>query len=53
LHLGESVDEFIELDEHGNPMRRHNPESPDEMNSHPNNAPHGEATHEDEKQKTI
>ena len=53
LHLGESVDEFIELDEHGNPMRCHNPESPDEMNSHPNNTPHGEATHEEEKQKTI
>ena len=53
LHLNEGDDEFIELDEHGNPMRHHSPESPDDMNSHPNNAPHGEATVEDEKQKTI
>ena len=53
LHLNEGDDEYIELDEHGNPMRHHNPESPDDMNSHPNNAPHGEATVEDEKQKTI
>ena len=46
-------DEFIELDEHGNPLPKHNPAPSDQMNAHPNHAPHGEATIEEEKHQTI
>lgn len=53
LHLDEGDDEFIELDEHGNPMHKNHPNSSDEINSHPNHAPHGEATLEEEKHQTI
>ena len=52
LHLNED-DEFIELDEHGNPLPKHNPAPSDQMNAHPNHAPHGEATIEEEKHQTI
>jgi penicillin-binding protein 1A len=52
LHLNEG-DEFIELDEHGNPLPKHAPAPSDQMNPHPNHAPNGEATIEEEKHQTI
>ena len=48
LHLDEGDDDFIELDEHGNPMRRHHPESPDEASEQHLRQPNAEATEKKE-----